>query len=95
MLAAQGIGLEQLMQRVSELTGIPLQAMTGSSKTRENVKARSLLCFWAVKELGMTLTVLANRLGISVPTVSVAVRRGEQMADREKLEISTFLNVKT
>jgi hypothetical protein len=39
----------------------------------------------------MTLTDLAVRL--SVPTVSVAVQRGRQIAEREKLEISALLNL--
>jgi DNA-directed RNA polymerase specialized sigma24 family protein len=41
----------------------------------------------------MTLTDLAVRLGIPVPTVSVAVQRGRQNAEREKLEISALLNL--
>jgi len=41
---------------------------------------RSLLCFWAVRELGMSLTDLARYLGISVPGVGYAVERGEAIA---------------
>jgi putative transposase len=93
-LAAKGIGFEQLTQWVSELTGVAVQAMVGPSKKRQTSKARSLLCFWAGRELGMSLTALADRLGISVPTASVAAQRGEQIVDREQLDISTLLNVK-
>jgi putative transposase len=94
-LAAKGIGFEQLTQWVSKLTGVPVRAMVGPSKRRQTGKARSLLCFWAGRELGMSLTALAHRLEISVPTASVAAQRGEQIVDREKLEISELLNVKT
>jgi putative transposase len=94
-LVAKGIGIEQLTQWVSESTGVPVQAMVGPSKRRQTGKARSLLCFLARRELGMSLTALARRLEISVPTASVAAQRGEQIADREKLEISALLNVKT
>jgi len=38
-------------------------------------------------------TDLAGRLGISLPTVSVAVQRGWKIVDREKLEIVTLLNI--
>ena len=41
----------------------------------------------------MTLTDLAARIGISVPRVSVAVQRGRQIAEREKLEIPALINV--
>ena len=46
-------------------------------KQPKKVKVKDLLCFWAVRELGMSLTDLANHLGISVPGVGYAVERGE------------------
>lgn len=42
-----------------------MQAMVGLGKKRRSVRARSIVCFWAGKELGMSLTELAGRLGIS------------------------------
>jgi len=44
------------------------------------VKARSLFCFWAVKELGMSLRELSRRLEISPPAVGYSVERGEAIA---------------
>lgn len=41
------------------------------------VKARSLHCFWGVRELGMLLTDLARHLRISVPGIGDAVERGQ------------------
>jgi hypothetical protein len=35
-------------------------------KQRKRVKVRSLFCYWAVRELGFSLTELARRLRISV-----------------------------
>jgi putative transposase len=93
-LACKGIGFEQLLEFVSDLTAIPVQDMAGPGKERQSVRARSLLCFWGVKELGISLTELAARLGISVPTVSVAVQRGMKIVGHEKLEIAEILNVK-
>jgi chromosomal replication initiation ATPase DnaA len=93
-LVAKGIGIEQLMQGVSELTGVPEAALASAGKKRENVKARSLLCYWAVTELGMSLTDLARRLGVAVSTVSLAVKRGAQLEAREKLKMAAVLNVK-
>jgi REP element-mobilizing transposase RayT len=93
-VAARGIGIEEVMQGVSELTGVTAEALTGAGKNRDVVRARSLLCFWAVSELGMSLTDLAGRLGIAVSTVSGAVQRGEEFAKREKFRFETILNVK-
>jgi hypothetical protein len=83
--AARGVGIEEVMQGVSELTGVPVAALTG---------ARSLLCYWAVTELGMSLSELAGRLGIAVSTVSGAVQRGAHFAERKKLRFTAILNVK-
>ena len=44
------------------------------------VKARSLLCFWAVRELGMSLTELAREFEMSVAGIGYAVERGETIA---------------
>ncbi len=49
-------------------------------KQPKKVKVRGLLCFWAVRELGISLTELARHLGISVPAVGYAVERGEAIA---------------
>ncbi len=44
------------------------------------VKARSLFCYWAVRELGFTMADLAPKLNISQPAVSMSTQRGEQIA---------------
>jgi len=49
-------------------------------RQRDKVKARSLLCFWAVRELGMPLADLARELGMSMPGVGYAVERGKIIA---------------
>jgi hypothetical protein len=43
------------------------------------VKARSLFCYWASHELGVSHTELARQFRISVPAVSYSVERGEQI----------------
>ena len=44
------------------------------------MKAGSLLCYWAVRELGISQTDLANRLNLSVPGIGYAVERGANIA---------------
>ena len=50
------------------------------TKQRHRVKARSLLCFWTVKELGISSIAVADRLGITQPAVSRLAQRGEKLA---------------
>ncbi len=68
--------------------GVDVDGGAGKAKAGLAVRARSILCFLAVNGLGMPPTVIADRLGISLPTVSAAVRRGGQIVDREKLDIA-------
>jgi len=44
------------------------------------VKARSLFCYWAARELGLTMADLATKLNISEPAVIMSAQRGEQIA---------------
>ncbi|MEN6441405.1 MAG: transposase, partial [Syntrophobacter sp.] len=59
-LAAKGIGFDHLARVVSGLTGIPMHVIAGVGKERQSVRARSLLCFWGARELGLPLTDLAG-----------------------------------
>ncbi|MFH1628011.1 MAG: hypothetical protein ABIE47_04730 [Pseudomonadota bacterium] len=49
-------------------------------KQQKRVTPRRLFCFWAVRELGISLTELARRLRISVSGVGYSVERGEIIA---------------
>ena len=57
------------------------------------VQAGSLLCFWAVHELGMNMTELSGRLNISVSAVSVSVKRGEKMVNDNSISLLKLLTV--
>ncbi|MCK4487009.1 MAG: hypothetical protein KAU38_09635 [Desulfobacterales bacterium] len=56
-------------------------------RQQRKVKAKSLLCFWAVSELGMSLRELARRLEMSAPGVGFAVERGEAIAHENGYEL--------
>lgn len=56
-------------------------------RQQRTVPARSLLCSWAVRELGLPLTALARQLGLSPPGVSSAVQRGEAIARENHYEL--------
>ena len=46
------------------------------------MEARSLFCFWAARELGITHTVLAKKLEMSLAGIGLSVERGEGIAKR-------------
>ncbi len=86
-LKAQGNNLEKIASRVSSELGIAPEQLWATDKHSATVKARSLLCYWAVSKLGFSTTGLSKELGISQPAVSISVKRGEKIAKVEQLKL--------
>jgi putative transposase len=55
------------------------------------VKARSVLSYWAVRELGYSATELAKKYGLTQPAVSTAVKRGEKIVKENGMAINEEL----
>ncbi len=79
-LKAEGFGLERVAERVAQVMSIPVELVWEKSRRPQVVDARSLFCFWASKELGISMTDLAKRLNLTQPAISIAARRGERLA---------------
>jgi putative transposase len=62
LLKSQGWDLDKLAAHVAKLLGIEVSVVWSAGKYRHTVEARSLLCYWAVRDLGVSMTSLANRL---------------------------------
>ncbi len=86
-LQMQGYDLDEVVSQVAEIFSLKLEEVLSSSKQPQRVKARSLLCYWAVKELGMHGADIARRLRISQSAVSRAVVRGEKTASDMELRL--------
>jgi len=57
-------------------------------------KARSLLCYWAVRKLRLSVTKPTKKLDVSQPSVSISVKRGEKIAKLEQLDFWSGLKSK-
>jgi REP element-mobilizing transposase RayT len=86
-LQAQGYDIDQVAGRVAFVLGIEVDQVWAAGKNPITVKARSLLCYWAVCKLGLTATEVSRRLGVSQPSVSISVKRGEKVAAAENLRL--------
>jgi len=79
-LKRRGYDLDRIAGRVAEIYGIKSREIFFRGKQQRRVKARSLFCFWAVSELGMSHRELAGLLGMSSPGVGFSVERGATIA---------------
>ena len=91
-LSTQGISIADIIPAVCNLFSIETYRIIGPSKERTIVKARALVCYWAVRELGMTMTEVAKHLKIALSTASAVVNKGEKIARDQCLRIKDILN---
>ena len=86
-LKRRGYDLERIAKRVAEICGVEEEEVFSKGRQKKKVKARSLLCYWAVREAEISLRTLAKRLGITAPGVGYAVERGEAIARENHFEL--------
>jgi len=87
LLKAKGYDLAKAAERVGQVTGINPDRIWAKGKHPETVQSRSLLCYWACRELGMKTIELADVLKISQPSVSQSVQRGEKLCKNNGWEL--------
>ncbi len=86
-LEAEGYSFDWLVGRVARQLELEPKDVLAPGKYAQSVKARSLLCYWGARELGMTTVDLAKRLNLAQPTVSQAVIRGQKIAEDQGLSL--------
>ena len=79
-LKEKGVNLDRVSELVAELFDLPPSELWLPGKHRRRVQARSVLCYWACRELGISMSELSRRLNMSVMAVSYAVQRGEKLS---------------
>jgi REP element-mobilizing transposase RayT len=86
-IQAAGHSFEWLIERVGKLLEISHRDLLSGSKYPKIVKARSLVCYWGARELGMSTVELAKKLNISQPTASQSVLRGQKIVEEQSLKL--------
>ena len=61
------------------------RAELSASTSPSPYEARSLFCYWCVRELGENMTSMAKVLGLTQPAIGYAVDRGERLAKKENM----------
>jgi REP-associated tyrosine transposase len=84
-LEAEGFDIEKVIKRAAEISGLTAEQIRTAGKEPRRVQARSLACYWAVRELGMTTVAVSKVLGICPTAVTKAVSRGELFAKSREI----------
>ncbi|OPY79957.1 MAG: Transposase IS200 like protein [Syntrophorhabdus sp. PtaU1.Bin153] len=79
-LNVQGIDLAAVISRVCEVLHCDRYDIFTPGKVKNRVHARSLFCYWAVRELGTSQAELSCQLKLSPAAITQSVKRGEEMA---------------
>jgi hypothetical protein len=77
----------KIASEVSDLMQLKPSEIWAPGKERERVEARSLLCYWAVRGLGINMAKLARRLRLSLSGVSLSVKIGERIAQQNDYKL--------
>ncbi|MEN6475764.1 MAG: transposase [Syntrophaceae bacterium] len=83
-LRMRGFGYKELSGYVEKVLGVPKGTVFAHGRTAVISRARSLFCYWAVKELGAKPVELAREFDQTPPAITVAVRRGERLAEENE-----------
>jgi putative transposase len=87
-LKTRGIGFNQINDHVARIFHMKPKEVLLPGKYPNRVAARSVLCYFLVRELGMTATAVADKLAMGQPAVSLAVKRGQVIVEERGLSLT-------
>jgi len=89
-LKAKGFDVDTVAQKAAQVVGIEPSQVWLSGKNSKVVQARSLLCYWATSEWGVSQAWLSKKLKLSQPAISLSVARGRSIANKNNYLIENL-----
>lgn len=80
---SKGYDFDWLVGCVARLLNMSAEEVLKSGRYPRTVNARSILLYWAHRELGISTVDLAKRMKLSQPSVSQSIKRGERLIIEE------------
>jgi hypothetical protein len=71
------------------LFGLTFKDLIAGGKQRKAVTARSVLCYWGTRELGMSAVAISKKLNIASSTASESAVRGRRIVE-EQVRVETI-----
>ena len=88
-LKSLGYDFEKIADRVCELFGIEQDDLFGKGRQRDRVRARDLVSYWAINELGMSMVDVARRFDLTPSAVGYSMKRGEKFSKTGGYQLET------
>ena len=76
-LAAEGYDLDAIAAKVGDMMDLAAWNLWAPGKERKRVEVRSVLCYGAVRDLGINMAELSRRLRRFISGASLSVKRGD------------------
>ena len=86
-LKSMGYDKAVIEKKVTDAFSIDKEELYSGSRKKAISEARSVFCYWCVRELGVSMTTIAQQLGITQPAVGYAVDRGKTLVNRMKIDL--------
>jgi hypothetical protein len=87
MIRALGYDFDWLVDRVLGLFGLTFKELLTGGKQRRTMQARSVLCYWGTRELGLSAVGISKKLNIASSTASESATRGRQIVEEQGLKL--------
>jgi putative transposase len=85
LLRRRGMDIKWLLKKVSGHFGVDPASLKSASKVPAIARARSVLCYLGVREIGLASVAVAKELGISQSAVSRSLARAPGIMEREQI----------
>lgn len=86
-LKKEGWDIDKVTEKVCDLLGVDKQDIKRLSKRSKLSEAKSLVAYFASRELGITGVELAEYFGITRSSISSAIQRGRGIAEKNEYRI--------
>jgi putative transposase len=92
IIRARGYSFDWLIDRVTVLFGMSFEEILMGGKRRKAVTARSVLCFWGTRELGISAVWISKKMNTAFSTASETVLFRATLIHRPELQLSCISN---
>ncbi len=86
LLKKRGVDLGRVIEKTAAHFGMEPEELTSGNRSRGIARARAVVCFLAVRRLGLTCAEVAKELNVSPSAVSRSIMRGRKGLKADSLE---------